>query len=185
MDPDDLPYETLVDQGCEALGILTAHYDRLWQIGSADWSLDQDDGCLAFNSPGGLAATAPAQIIGTFNTADDTWLWAWDNHSLVPALVHDAAKARAYGERHGIEPLTLRKFACTQAEAWRLTAFALRLCGAQGGYRGPAGSSFVFMTFGSVTLTQSPAPPTPVGGVWSRLRRLITPSNVAKPPVAS
>jgi hypothetical protein len=36
-----------------------------------------------------------------------------------------------------------------------MTALAVKLCDAQGAYRGPSGSSYVFMTFGEVQLSKA------------------------------
>jgi hypothetical protein len=38
-----------------------------------------------------------------------------------------------------------------------MAAFAVKLCAAQGAYRGPAGSTYIFMTFGEVKLTKGSA----------------------------
>jgi hypothetical protein len=112
--------------------------------------LDQDTGLITFTSPSGLAATAPAQIIGTYNTASGTWLWAWDNPSINPNLTLNAEIAREYGEKRGISDLTERKIATTEDKCWEFTALACKLCNDQGAYRGPAGATMVFITFGSV-----------------------------------
>src|SRR5947209_19712354 len=37
----------------------------------------------------------------------------------------------------------------SEDDAWQLTALACKLAGAQGGYRGPMGSTLVFVTFRS------------------------------------
>ncbi|MFO1093735.1 MAG: hypothetical protein U0992_10550 [Planctomycetaceae bacterium] len=63
-----------------------------------------------------------------------------------------AQKLRTHGQQHGINALTTRKLACDENTAWELTALACHLCEAQGAYRGPAGSTLVFMTFGEVAL---------------------------------
>jgi hypothetical protein len=100
----------------------------------------------------GTVASAPAQIIGTFDTADNTWLWAWDNPSVEKPLRRDALAAKAWGEKHGVPDLTRSKFETTEARAWELTAMVCRLAGCQGAYRGPADSLRVFITFGEVSL---------------------------------
>ena len=99
-------------------------------------------------------ATAPAQIIGTYSTQSGTWLWGWDHPSVEPALQKDAKRVLEFGEQNEVEVLTTRKLECSEDEAWEFTALACHLCGAQGGYRGPAGPALVFMTFGKVTLSQ-------------------------------
>ena len=90
----------------------------------------------------------PVQIIGTFDTNDSTWLWAWDNPSVRASLSHHAAQLREYGETNGVSELTTRKLSATEEQCWEFTALACKLNDAQGGYRGPSGSTLVFMTFG-------------------------------------
>lgn len=109
-----------IDKAMAALEILTGAHDRMWQIGQADWSVDQDVGTIVFNSPNGMIATAPVQIIGTYNTQDGTWLWGWDNPSLEPALTEHARKLRAYGQKRGYEVLTTRKLTCPEEQGLSL-----------------------------------------------------------------
>jgi len=149
-DESALPYATMVARSVEELRIKTELHDRLFQIGAAAWELDQDTGLITFTSPSGLAATAPAQIIGTYNTASGTWLWAWDNPSINPNLSLNAEIAREYGEKRGMSDLTERRIATTEDKCWEFTALACKLCNDQGAYRGPAGATMVFITFGSV-----------------------------------
>ena len=68
----------------KSCGIKTAAHDGTWQLGKADWDIDQDAGTIVFTSPKGITATCPVQVIGTFNTEDDTWLWGWDHPSVDP-----------------------------------------------------------------------------------------------------
>lgn len=144
--------QALLDQSMEELRLKTAGHDAVWNIGEANWSVDQDVGDIVFTTPRGLTATAPVQIIGTLNTDDSTWLWAWDNPSVEAPLQEHALKVKAYGEQNGIAALTTRKLRCSEDEAWELAALACKLCEAHGGYRGPAGATRVLMTFGKVKL---------------------------------
>jgi hypothetical protein len=139
----------------EELKAKTAAHDASWHLADADWNVDQDVGDIVFTTPQGIVATAPVQIIGTYNSLDGTWLWSWDNPSIEPALQGHALQLRDYGEKHGIAQLTTRKLACSEDDAWRLTALACKLCGAQGAYRVPADSTYIFMTFGNVTLSKA------------------------------
>jgi hypothetical protein len=41
---------------------------------------------------------------------------------------------------------------CSQDKVWEFVAVAARLGEANGAYRGPSGSTFIFMTFGQITL---------------------------------
>jgi outer membrane protein assembly factor BamB len=151
-------FETLVAQSIEELRLKTQAHDAMWHLGEADWSVDQDQGQIVFRHDA-ITATAPVQIIGTFNREDSTWLWAWDHASVVPGLQEHATRVHEYGKQNGIKRFITRKLACTENEGWEFAAVACKLCGAEGAYRGPVGQAFVFMTFGEVTLTKSDGSP--------------------------
>ena len=151
----DAEYRALLDRSMEELRLRTEAHAAGWGLGTTDrWDLDQDDGRLVFTSKK-ITATAPAQIIGTYNTLDDTWLWGWDNPSIEENMADHARRVHEYGEQHGIAALTIRKLECGEDQAWEFTALACHLYGAQGAYRGPAGTALVFMTFGEITLSQT------------------------------
>lgn len=144
----------LLARSAEDLRVKTAAHGA-WGFGREEsWSLDQDTGEIVFALSGRKVARAPAQIIGTVNTLDNTWLWSWGNPSIDPSLTRDAQVMRDYGERHGVEFLTNRKFQASEERAWQLTALSVYLNNAQGGYRAPAGTALVFITFGQVQLSQ-------------------------------
>jgi hypothetical protein len=143
-----------IEKAMFGLQALTASHDGLWQIGQAAWSVDQDAGTITFTSPKGIIATAPVQFVGSYNTDDCTWLWAWSNPSLEPNLTEHAGKVRSFGLEHGYEILTTPKLTCPEEQCWELAALACMLAKAQGAYRGPAGAVRVFMTFGQVKLSK-------------------------------
>jgi hypothetical protein len=148
-----IDYPTLQKVSIEELQLKTRGHVEAWGLDRISrWDLDQDTGKLAFSFDDGLTATAPAQIIGTYNSEDHTWLWAWDNPSVDDALKKDALKVRKYGEEHHVERLTKSKWVGTEEDAWAMTALAVKLCGEQGAYRGPAGETKVFIAFGPVTM---------------------------------
>lgn len=149
----DAETKALIDRSMEELRFKTEAHDGVWHIGKAAWDVDQDTGVITFTGEEWIA-TAPAQIIGTFNTDDGTWLWSWDNPSIEPKMQEHARRLQAHGQQHEVAALTTRKLTCDEHSAWELTALACHLCEAQGAYRGPAGSALVFMTFGNVQLTK-------------------------------
>jgi len=147
-------YKSLVAQSLEELRLKTEAHNGLWHLGEADWELDQDHGNIVFTSPNGIVATCPVQIIGTYNTLDGTWLWGWDHPSVVPALQTHAKKMRALGLKNNQQQLINQKLTITESEAWELTALTCKINDAQGAYRGPAGSTLVFVTFGNPKLSR-------------------------------
>jgi hypothetical protein len=151
--PSDFP--TLQKLSVEELRLKTQAHKKAWGFDKFDrWDLDQDTGELVFSFPDGIKAVSPAQIIGTYNTRDHTWLWAWANPSIDEKLSADALKVRKYGEEHKIDRLTKSKWAGIEEDAWAMAALAVKLCGKQGAYRGPAGATHVFIVFGEVTLSK-------------------------------
>lgn len=151
---DDSPeFRQLVEKATNHLQTLTAAHDGLWHISKADWSADLDSGVLAFDAPNGTHVEAPLQVIGTYNTEKRTWLWGWDHPSVEPPFDAHAQQMREYGAKHGLADLTTRTLHCSSDRCWEFTAVACLLNAAQGAYRGPSGSTFVFMTFGEVKLS--------------------------------
>jgi hypothetical protein len=153
-------FQALLDKSMEELRAKTRGHQAGCGFGNADrWSLDMSKGDLLFAFGEGVVATCPAQIIGSLDSSDGSWLWAWANPSIPESLQHDSLRVREYGLQHQIARLTSAELPCTEEEAWRIAALACMLCQAQGVYRGPAGTAFVFITFGKVVLspgTRSP-----------------------------
>lgn len=148
-------FSDLVKQGTEELKAKTKGHQVGWGLGTYEkWDLNQDDGLLIFTHSNGIKAVCPAQIIGSFDSIDKTWMWSWANPSTNKNLMKDALKVKEYGEKHKIEKLTTPLWKATESDAWEMTALATKLCNAQGAYRGPAGTTYVFMTFGKVQLSK-------------------------------
>jgi hypothetical protein len=127
----------------------------LWGLGDCKrWDVDLSEGRISFVAQDDRLITAPVQVIGTYNTTDGSWLWGWDHPSVSAPLARAAGLARDFGDKYGLDRLTTRKLDCDEGEAWSFTALAMHLAQEQGAYRGPAGTTLVFMTFGTVTLSK-------------------------------
>ncbi|MFB0620365.1 DUF6882 domain-containing protein [Streptomyces sp. AGS-58] len=124
-----------------------------WGLGSADrWDLDQQTGMITWTFPD-KTATAPAQILGSFSPGSGSWLWAWANQSILPAMSRDARTFRDWAGANGHPALAQPKIEADEKAAATLVALAVRITEATGYYRGPGGNSAVIITFGPVTLT--------------------------------
>jgi hypothetical protein len=151
--PSDFP--KLLKMSVDELELKTQAHKDAWGLGKIErWDLSQEKGELVFSLPDGLKAVCPAQIIGTFNSKERTWLWAWDNPSINEKLKADALKVRKYGEQHKIDQLTEPMWKGTEGDAWAMAALAVKLCDEQGAYRGPAGDTYVFIAFGKVVVSK-------------------------------
>jgi hypothetical protein len=151
-EPEHLDLGTLLLQGEDMIDQL-ARAHTSWGLGSADrWGLDQPTGIITWTFPD-KTATAPAQIIGSYNPSAASWRWAWANKSILPELSRDSRTIRDWAEAHGQLALTEPKIDADEERAATLAALALRITQATGFYRGTGSASIPIITFGAVTLT--------------------------------
>lgn len=154
-DGESPEYRAFVDGSMEGLRIQTQAHQEAWGLGSGgSWDFSQDTGELIFESPDRHVRTR-AQIVGTFNSEKKTWLWSWANPSISDSLKLDALKVKEYGQQHGVKRLITPSWEAQESDAWEMTALAARLGAAGGAYRGPAGSTLVFFTFGDIEITKA------------------------------
>ena len=152
--PETPEFKEFLEGSIEGLRLQTAAHQRMWHFGEEErWDFAQDKGELIFTFPD-MIVRAPAQIIGTFDSRAGTWMWAWANSSIAESVARDSARVRAYGEQHQIERLTMPSWPAEEMDGWHMAALANRLCESNGAYRGPAGTTFVFITFGEVQLSK-------------------------------
>jgi hypothetical protein len=118
------------------------------------WSIDQDAGTLTLEFADGTVATAPVQIVGTFNPRDGTFMWGWANDAVDARLRRAANRARGWGAENGVERYTTAKLDSSLAEAWEFTAVAARLDEATGTYSVNTDGPAVFMTFGTIEFSK-------------------------------
>lgn len=125
------------------------------KLGDARWSVDQNTGLIQFDRADGARITAPVQIIGALNPRNDMFTWGWDHPSVKVRLRAFAERTRWFGDRHRLRELTEPVVKMSEADAWRLTAVALKVNAAQGAYRAPTpGGPVIFMTIGDPTVVE-------------------------------
>jgi hypothetical protein len=147
-------FKVFLQASMEGLRLQTEAHRSTWHFGDQQrWDFSQDTGELVFTFPEKLVR-APAQVIGTFDGEATTWMWAWGNSSISESLAKDSLRVREYGKQHGIHRLTTASWPAQELDGWHMTALACRLYEANGAYRGPAGTTFVFFTFGKTKLTK-------------------------------
>lgn len=152
---DETPeFKAFIEGSMEGLRLQTAAHQTTWGFGKEErWDFSQDSGELVFAFPD-LIARAPAQIIGSFDSRGGDWLWGWANESLEAPLTQASCRVREYGEQHQIRRLTIAGWPATEMDGWHMAALANRLCESNGVYRGPAGTAYVFFTFGEIQLSR-------------------------------
>jgi hypothetical protein len=131
----------------------TEIHDKTWGISRAIKSnLDQDVGTITWTFADGHVVQAPVQIVGTYNGADNSFLWSWANPSVVTALHANAIRVRSYGEKNQMEPLESSLVHVSEEQAWDFAAIANHLSKSSGAYRAGAGGPIVYVTFGKIKL---------------------------------
>lgn len=150
-------FNAYVQASMEGLRLVTDTHRSTWHLGQeTNWSVDQGQGKIVFTFSDGTIAEAPVQIVGTFNSRDDSFMWGWDHPSVMPELQANARKVREFGRENKINELQAQTIECSEQRAWELTAVAMRLSEANGAYRGEAGpGTYVFMNFGTISLSKN------------------------------
>jgi uncharacterized protein DUF6882 len=97
---------------------------------------------LYFRKNGVAKVTADVQFVGSISTESDTWLWAWANDSVDPQLSTSVQVVRKYGEEHGFNHLTTKKWHAHEVGDWKMTSVSAFLLKARGAYRTPKGAGF-------------------------------------------
>jgi hypothetical protein len=111
------------------------------------YAFDQDLGKIELTFADGRKIVANGQLLGSFDPRDGTFLWAWANPSIRPALLEDAHRAQAEGRRIGDAALTTPIQAADFDQLTALLALVSQIAGADGLYRCITnGSTSVFVT---------------------------------------
>ena len=147
-------FKAFIEGSMEGLRLQTEAHQGTWHLGKSErWDFSQDTAELIFTFPD-MIVRAPAQIIGSFDSREGSWMWAWANSSIANSLTRDSVRVREYGEQHHIRRLTTPSWPGEEMDGWHMAALANRLSESNGVYRGPAGMTFVFFTFGQVQLSK-------------------------------
>jgi len=123
-----------------------------WQLDKIeDWGFRPGSNELVFGRRDGGRLLCRAQVIGTLNTADHTWMWAWNSDEFDPARTEHARRVRDFGQEHRYPRLTEGLLTyCDEDEAWALAALAVDLNDAQLAYAAPKDGILIFMTIDEV-----------------------------------
>ncbi len=125
------------------------HQDA-WGLGEEEqWFLDEGSAELVFTFPDAVVS-APAQVIGSFDSLTGLWTWAWADDSVPDALKEDSLRLKEYGIEHGFQHLIVPSWQAEETHCWYMTALACALGEASGAYRGVFGQTFTFMIFREV-----------------------------------
>jgi hypothetical protein len=141
----------LVDQSMESTSAQTREHQQDWRMGQADrWDFDQTTGKLTFAFSDGVRVTYDAQITGSYNENDRTWLWSWANSHVLPTLTKDAEVVRQHGIQNDLTLLQMPKWKSDINWAWTMTAITCALTKSEGCHSGQGGKTRTFFTFRNI-----------------------------------
>jgi len=147
--------ETLLLEGREMIERTSRAHRERWGLGSAKkWVLDQDDGRIVWSFEDHVAS-APAQILGSWNGKVSSWVWSWDNDSVQAPLRTTAEVVRALGVEQGVGALATSPLKLDEVQVRDLVAVAFRLAGCTGLYHHYDGVLATYVTFGPVTVEEA------------------------------
>jgi hypothetical protein len=147
--------ETLVSEGHEAIARTTEEHSARWGLGTARrWVLDQKDGRIVWSFDDHVAS-APAQILGSWNSEVSTFVWAWDNASIADPLCETAVAVRTFGVEHSIAALTASPLDVDKTQVRDVVALAFRVGRCTGLYHPFDGRMASYIAFGEVTLEEA------------------------------
>lgn len=118
------------------------------------WDWDQERAEIVFSNDGVPAVIAQVEFVGTVARTSETWLWSWANPHLLQGVRGRMTEVRTFGEKHDYPHLIVPKWAAEEADGWDMAAIAAHVLGAQGVYRTPSESGFVFMTIRGMRFAQ-------------------------------
>ena len=79
--------QDFIDGAYEGLQIQTEGHKKTWKLGQEDqWNVDMNEGKLWFDFSDDKKVSTDIQIIGTYNSANGTFLWGWDHPSVSDEL---------------------------------------------------------------------------------------------------
>ena len=147
--------ETLLLQGHDMIGRTSSAHTERWGLGGAQrWVLDQDDGRITWAFEDHVAS-APAQILGSWNSKVSSFVWAWDNETIREPLRATAEVVRAFGAENGVPALATSPLELDEEQVRDLVALAFRVGGCTGLYHPYDGQLATYIAFGDVTLEES------------------------------
>jgi hypothetical protein len=147
--------EKLVTEGHADIARTTEQHTTRWGLGSAKkWALSQEDGRI-FWSFEDHVASAPVQVLGSWNAEVSSFVWSWDNTSIADPLCRTAVDVRAFGSEHGIGALTASPLELDEGRVRDLVALAFRIGECTGLYHPFDGTLATYIAFGEVTLEEA------------------------------
>jgi len=117
------------------------------------YDYDQKAATLVFSGADRPDLTFSIQVIGSWAAEPSTWLWAWDNDSILASAREHVHVLKRFGQENGFERMSEALCKGDQADASEMTRVACLLLQADGVYRAPDEDGALFMVISEPSLT--------------------------------
>jgi hypothetical protein len=152
---DDEAFDRLLTDACTYLqstqDALREKY-RLDAYERYDWS--QDSGQLVLSQDGKPGVLAEIAFVGSISTTSNTWLWSWANRSNAELVKGPMREVRDFGDARRYHKLSAAHWDASEPDGWDMTAIAAYLLKAEGAYRIPSPTGYMFMIMRQLTWAQ-------------------------------
>ena len=147
--------QDFIEGAYEGLQLQTDFHRQTWKLGEENnWDVDLNQGTLTFSFTDGKIVKTDIQVIGTFNSNDDSFMWGWDHPSVPNNLAQHAILAKEWGTKFNESDYSTLQISCSLDDVWKMSSVVNRLAEANGVYRGNSNGTFVFMTMGSLEMSK-------------------------------
>ena len=146
---DDLSPETkqFLREACAEFNVKQNQLREEWRFGECEqWGFEQDTGVFQLDFEDGSKLLADGQIVGSYDSSEETWEWAWNNPNVDEAVARDSQRVRELGAdfdldylRTGIIPAPGGPFPAF------LAAIGVKATNSIGVYPGNTGDVIVFI----------------------------------------
>ncbi len=115
--------------------------------GLAGWNYSQPDRRATFEFEDARPKLdLPAQILGTWTSDDESWLWGWANTAIEPGCTDLVEQALRPDDRApGFAVFWRERYPAEQGFAMKVALLAAQRMGARGVFRGRAGDAVIFL----------------------------------------
>ena len=108
------------------------------------WYYDQEVGLIVFYTGEKIILRIKFEEVGSVSLISNTWLWSWDNNSILENIKTEIVRGKELGEKNGFEKLVNAKWEADMYDGWEMTAISAYLLKAKGAYRTPNDEENIF-----------------------------------------
>lgn len=120
---------------------------------------DQGLGTIAFCDEAGPQVVGKMLVVGSTSRSSGTWLWSWDNETVLRSMSEPLGKVRRVGEVRGFPKLAEPHWPADETDAWEMAIVASYVLEADALYRSPDENGALFLLVFEPQVVSDASPP--------------------------